>query len=88
MHLARVSDQDGTRPRLVQVDTEYEFRRADRGNPLLHSFDAAAWGDDRLRTTQPVSASFTACDVILTPVRYICNPDIPAAEGTQNVGSE
>ena len=87
MHLARVTDQEGTRPRLVQVDTEYEFRRADRGNPLLHSFDAAAWGDDRLRATQPVSASFTACDVILTPVRYICNPDIPAAEGTQNVGS-
>ena len=51
------------------------------------TFDGAAWGDDRLVPTQPVSASFTACDVNITSVRYICNPDIPAAEGTQNVGT-
>ncbi len=85
MHLARVQDDKGIRPRLVQVDTEYEFRRADRGRPELGTFDAAAWGDERLVPTQPVSASCTTCDVIITPVRYICNPDIPAAEGTQNV---
>ena len=39
------------RPRLVQVDTEYEFRRADRGRPELGTFDAAAWGDERLVPT-------------------------------------
>jgi hypothetical protein len=87
MHLARVTDADGTRPRIVQCDTEYEFRRADRGNPQLGAFDATAWGDERVATTQPVSASFTTCDVTITSVRYICNPDIPAAEGTQNVGN-
>lgn len=87
MHLARVADDEGTRPRLVQVDTEYEFRRADRGQPLLGTFDAQAWGDRRLVTTQPVSASCTTCTVSITPVRYVCNPDIPAAEGTQNVES-
>jgi hypothetical protein len=85
MHLAHVHDADGPRPRLVQVDSEYEFRRADRGRPELTTFDAGAWGDPRLVPTNPVSASFTACDVIIPPVRYICNPDIPAAEGTQNV---
>ncbi len=87
MHLARVTDDEGTRPRLVQVDTEYEFRRADRGQPLLGTFDAPAWGDRRLVPTQPVSASHTTCTVSITPVRYVCNPDIPAAEGTQNVES-
>jgi hypothetical protein len=85
MHLARVRDVV-TMPRLVQVDTEYEFRRADRGRPELRTFDASAWGDARLVPTEPVSASFTTCDVTVLPVRYICNPDIPAAEGTQNVG--
>jgi hypothetical protein len=86
MHLARVHDADGSRPRLVQTDTEYEFKRADRGRPELGQFDGAAWGDERLVPTQPVSASFTVCDMNITSVRYICNPDIPAAEGTQNVG--
>jgi len=85
MHLARVRDADSTRPRLVQVDTEYEFRRADRGRPELGTFDASAWGDSRLVPTEPVSASFTACDVTVPPIRYVCNPDIPAAEGTQHV---
>lgn len=85
MHLARLEDHEGTRPRLIQVDSEYEFRRADRGRAELGSFDASAWGDRRLRPVEPVSASFAACDVTIPAVRYICNPDIPASEGTQNV---
>ena len=86
MHLARVTNDEGTAPRLVQVDTEYEFRRADRGRPDLRTYDATAWGDERLVALQPVSASFTACDVTVGAVRYVCNPDIPASEGTERVG--
>ena len=86
MHLARVTRDEGRRARIVQTDTEYEFRRADRGRPELRVFDAAAWGDERLHPTQPVSASCTACNLAIMPVRYVCNPDIPAAEGTQTVG--
>ena len=87
MHLARVHGDDGTKPRLVQVDSEFVFRRADRGRPELGTFDSSAWGDQRLVPLEPVSASFTACDVTITAVRYVCNPDIPASEGTQSVGS-
>jgi len=86
MHLALVSRDGVTTPRMVQVDCEYEFHRADRGRPVLHAFDAAAWGDDRLVPTLPISASVTTCDVAIMPVRYVCNPDIPAAEGTEQVG--
>jgi hypothetical protein len=86
MHLARVHGGDGSAPRLVQVDTEYEFRRADRGRPELTLFDLPAWSDQELIPVEPVSASFTACDVTITPVRYVCNPDLPASEGTQKVG--
>ncbi len=87
MHLARVEGADGTRPRLVQVEPEYEFHRADRGRLEMRTFETAAWGDERLTPTEPVSASFTTCAVTFTPVRYVCNPDIPAAEGTQRVGA-
>ena len=85
MHLARVSRDGVLVPRIVQVDSEYEFRRADRGRPELAAFDATAWGDERLVPDLAVSASFAACDMTITNVRYICNPDIPAAEGTEKV---
>jgi Acetoacetate decarboxylase (ADC) len=87
MHLARVRNAEGTKPRIVQVDTEYEFRRADRGQPQLDRFEPAAWLADRVVPVQPVSASFTACDIAILPVHYVCNPDIPASEGTELVGS-
>ena len=70
----------------MQVDTEYEFRRADRVRPELRTFDPAAWGNERLVPTEPISASFAACSVDIGAVRYICNPDIPASEGTIKVG--
>ncbi len=85
MHLARVTRDGVSKPRIVQVDSEYEFRRADRGRPELTSFDPEAWGDARLVADIPVSASFAACDMTIANVRYICNPDIPAAEGTEKV---
>jgi hypothetical protein len=85
MHLARVERDGVWVPRIVQVDSEYEFRRADRGRPSLASFDPAAWGDERLVSDIAVSASFAACDMTIANVRYICNPDIPASEGTEKV---
>ena len=85
MHLARLERNGVWVPRIVQVDSEYEFRRADRGRPSLESFDPLAWGDDRLVPDIAVSASFAACDMTIANVRYICNPDIPASEGTEKV---
>jgi len=87
MHLARVRLAGETKPRIVQVDTEYEFRRADRGRPQLDRFEQAAWLAERVVPVHPVSASFTACDVAILPVRYVLNPDLPASEGTELVGS-
>jgi hypothetical protein len=88
MHLARLEREGVWLPRLVQVDSEYEFRRADRGRPSLISFDSSAWGDDRLVPDIAVSASFAACAMTIANVRYICNPDIPAAEGTEKVSDK
>jgi hypothetical protein len=88
MHLARVERDGVWVPRIVQVDSEYEFRRADRGRPSLASFDQSAWGDERLVPDLAVSASFAACDMTIANVRYICNPDIPASEGTEKVSEK
>jgi Acetoacetate decarboxylase (ADC) len=88
MHLGRVERDGVWVPRIVQVDSEYEFRRADRGRPSLASFDPSAWGDDRLVPDIAVSASFAACDMTIANVRYICNPDIPASEGTEKVSDK
>ncbi len=88
MHLARIRRAGVLKPRIVQVDSEYEFRRADRGRPSLSVFDAEAWGDARLLPYLPVSASLAACDMTIANVRYICNPDIPAAEGTEKVSDK
>ena len=88
MHLARIARDGVLVPRIVQVDSEYEFRRADRGRPSLQSFDASAWGDDRLVPDIAVSASFAACDMTIANVRYVCNPDIPASEGTEKVSDK
>ena len=88
MHLARMRRDGVLMPRIVQVDSEYEFRRADRGEPVLTCFDAEAWGDARLVPYLPVSASFSACDVTIANVRYVCNPDIPASEGTEKVSEK
>lgn len=88
MHLARVQRNGELVPRIVQVDSEYEFRRADRGRPELVSFDPAAWGDERLVPDLAVSASFAACAMTIANVRYICNPDLPASEGTEKVSDQ
>jgi hypothetical protein len=88
MHLARIARDGVLVPRIVQVDSEYEFRRADRGRPSLNSFDPSAWGDDRLVADIAVSASFAACDMTIANIRYICNPDIPASEGTEKVSDK
>jgi hypothetical protein len=85
MHLARVTRDGVSTPRIVQVDSEYEFRRADRGRPEVTAFDPGAWGDARLVPDIAVSASFAACAMTIANVRYICNPDIPASEGTEKV---
>jgi hypothetical protein len=69
--------------RLVQVDPEYTFHKAERGKPSLASFEAAAWGDARVRPCWPVSASITVADITLPKLRYVCRPDVPALSGTE-----
>jgi hypothetical protein len=73
--------------RLLQVERDFQFVRAERGEPFVHAFDAAAWGEARLRLTHPVSASSAVADVTVKPVRYACRMDVWAFEGTESISA-
>lgn len=85
MQLARVRREGEEQVRLVQVDPEFTFHRAARGGARLDAFDPQAWGEERLAVVYPVSAWYAVCDLTLPKVRYICDPDVPALQGTEKV---
>ncbi len=71
--------------RLLQVERDYQFVRAERGRPYAHAFEAAAWGEPRLHLSHPVSASSARAGVTFKPVRFMCRPDVWAFDGTEPV---
>lgn len=81
MHLARTPRGN----RLIQAERAYEVTAAERGRPALTAFDAAAWGEPRLRPSRPISAVSVTGDVVFRPVRYVCRADVSALEGTERV---
>jgi|SRR5271157_1312050 len=86
MHLAR-NKEDGKLV-LVQIDPEYTFAKAERGRPRLIAMDESSWrADGHLKITNPISASFATCDVTLPRIRYVCDPDRPAFQGTTKVAA-
>jgi Acetoacetate decarboxylase (ADC) len=71
--------------RLVQVEREFEFTRAERGSPFVHAFDAHACGEPRLRLSHPVSSSAAVANVTFRPIRFVCRADVWAFDGTEAV---
>ncbi len=84
MNLARVRRGGEVLPRLVQVDPEFTFRRAERGTPVVDRFerDTSTGG---VVPVYPVSASYTVCDITMPRIRYIVDPDRPAMEATETI---
>ena len=86
MHLAR--NKDDQKLVLVQVDPEYAFSKAERGKARVITLDNDAFGaGSHLRITTPIMASFAVADVTLPKIRYICNPELPAMQGTTKVAA-
>ncbi len=86
MHLAR--SRDDQKLVLVQVDPEYTFSKAERGRPNLVTLDNDAFGaGSHLRLMNPIMASFAVAEVTLPKIRYICNPELPALQGTTKVAA-
>jgi hypothetical protein len=84
-NLARVQYEGEVKPRLLQVDPEYTFLRAERGKPLVRLLDGAAWGDERVGCTWPISASYAVCDLTLPKLRFVTDPALPVSKGTERV---
>jgi hypothetical protein len=87
MHLAR-NREDGQLV-LVQVDPDFVFSHAERGRTLLRTLDSAAWGDTggHLKVRNPISMSYAVADIALPRIRFICDPERPAFQGTTKVAA-
>jgi hypothetical protein len=71
--------------RLVQVDTQHNIRRAQRGEALVDAFAPAAWGDERIVPTRAVSACYAELDLTLPKLRFVCRPGVIAFSGTESL---
>ncbi len=71
--------------RLVQVETHHEPSRVERLAARIEAFDAAAWGQPLLDPYWVVSCSVSLEDVEIPAIRFVCDPALPAAEGTERV---
>jgi hypothetical protein len=87
MNLARVVRDGAEVVRLVQVDPDYTFHKADRGKPQLTAFDADAWGLPGADPWFPISASVTTCDMTLPHIRYVVDPAKPPLQAIEVVGA-
>jgi acetoacetate decarboxylase len=88
LHLARVMENGKETPVIVQVDPEYVFHSAQRGKPRLISLQADAWGgDNRLRCTNPMHATFCRCDTDMPKLRFGMDPSVPAVQGSRRLAA-
>lgn len=86
MHLAR-NKEDG-KSVLVQVDPEFVFSKGERGKPRINLLDGNAFGaNGNLTLGNPISATYAVAEVKLPKIRYICDPEKPAMQGTTKVAA-
>lgn len=71
--------------RLVQVETHHEPSRVERLAARIDAFDATAWGQPLLDPYWVVSCAVSLEDIEIPAIRFVCDPALPAAEGTERV---
>ena len=71
--------------RLVQVETLHEPSRVERLAARIDAFDPAAWGQPLLDPYWVVSCTVSLEDIEIPAIRFVCDPAMPAAEGTERV---
>jgi hypothetical protein len=74
VNLARMERDGSVVTRLLQVDPDFIFHSAERGRPVIDTFDAEAWQLAGARPVFPVSASYSIADVQMPHLRYIMDP--------------
>jgi acetoacetate decarboxylase len=77
---------DGTTgPRLIQVDSRYTLKKADRGRPHVGVLIPEAWNAGSLRLLNPIAATVTASDTDLPRIRFVMDVEVPVVRGTRRI---
>lgn len=71
--------------RLVQVEANHVSSRTERVTARLLRFDGAGWGQPLLDPYYVVAASVAVSEVTMPAVRFVCDPDKFAWDGTESV---
>ena len=85
LNLARIERDGQQLTRLIQVDPDYAFHRADRGRPQLDWFDPDAWDLPDCEPVYSVSASCAVVDVTLPRIRYLVDPAKPPLQSVEKL---
>jgi hypothetical protein len=83
--LARAPLDGTTGPRLIQVDSRYTLKKADRGRPHVGVLEAAAWNTGPLRVLNPIAATVTSSDTDLPRIRFVMDAEVPVVRGTRRI---
>lgn len=72
-------------PTIVQAEPTYTPERAERGRPRVELFDAGAFGDERIKLTTPLPATYVSGSIEMRPVRWLMDPKVPAVMGARKL---
>lgn len=77
---------DGTtQPILIQVDPKYTFYKAERGKPLVTTFEGDAWNAGAIRLAGPIVGTCSTVDTDLPRIRFVMDPLKPVFQGTRRI---
>ena len=74
-----------TDPRLIQVDSRYTIKKAERGRPHVGVLVPSAWNAEPVRTLNPIAATVTSSDTDLPRIRFVMDVEIPVVRGTRRI---
>ncbi len=85
LNLARVNRDGKPVTRLIQVDPEYTFHAADRGQAQITDIDPGAWRLEEALPVYPVSASYARADITMPAIRFLIDPEQPPLKSVERV---
>ena len=84
--LAHAPLEGQTGPRLIQVDSRYTIKKAERGRPRVeHARRDRRGGRSPLRALNPIAATVTSVDTDLPRIRFVMDVEIPVVRGTRRI---
>jgi len=85
VNLARIERDGATLTRLIQVDPDFVFHSAERGQPVVDRLDPDAWQLPGAKPVFPVSASYAVADIQMPHLRYLVDPQKRPMEAVERI---